>query len=60
MRGGKTDAAALEKHREDLKTKLDGFERIFAKQDYLGGKVRNLVLISARQLRRTFLTINEP
>ncbi|KAG8852112.1 hypothetical protein FRB96_008913 [Tulasnella sp. 330] len=38
MRGGKPDAVVLEKHRSDFKAKLEGFERIFAKQDYLGGK----------------------
>ncbi|KAG8883205.1 hypothetical protein FRB97_007027 [Tulasnella sp. 331] len=38
MFGGKTNPEALEKHRSDLKAKLEGFERIFAKQDYLGGK----------------------
>ncbi|KAG8852113.1 hypothetical protein FRB96_008914 [Tulasnella sp. 330] len=36
--GKETDQVALEKHRSDLKGKIDGFERIFAKQDYLGGK----------------------
>ncbi|KAG8852114.1 hypothetical protein FRB96_008915 [Tulasnella sp. 330] len=36
--GGKTDPVALEKYHSDLKAKLDGFERILAKQNYLGGK----------------------
>ncbi|KAG8993074.1 hypothetical protein FRB93_002086 [Tulasnella sp. JGI-2019a] len=35
--GGKTDPVALKKHEEALKAKLEGFERILAKQAYLGG-----------------------
>ncbi|KAG9000257.1 hypothetical protein FRB93_012797 [Tulasnella sp. JGI-2019a] len=35
--GGKVDPVALQKQQDALKAKLEGFERIFAKQAYLSG-----------------------
>lgn len=39
MHGLETDQAQLEKHKKNLLGKLEGFERILGKQQYLSGEV---------------------
>ena len=40
MRGGQTDEAKLAEHVANLEAKLDVYESILSKQNYLAGDVR--------------------